>query len=51
MESGETVKFVQPSTNARVLNRINSSSLSTINGRVEANGKLYFAAPRRFDFW
>ena len=45
VESGETVKFVQPSTNARVLNRINSSSLSTINGRVEANGKLYFAAP------
>ena len=43
--NGETVKFVQPSTNARVLNRIDASSSSTINGRVEANGKLYFAAP------
>ena len=43
--NGETVKFVQPSANARVLNRIDASSSSTINGRVEANGKLYFAAP------
>ena len=40
----ETVKFVQPSANARVLNRILSASPSTIDGRVEANGKLYFAA-------
>ena len=45
MANGETVRFVQPSTNARVLNRIDASSSSTINGRVEANGKLYFAAP------
>jgi filamentous hemagglutinin family protein len=43
--SGEMVKFVQPGVNARVLNRIDASSSSTINGRVEANGKLYFAAP------
>jgi filamentous hemagglutinin family protein len=43
--NGETVKFVQPSANARVLNRIDASSSSTINGRMEANGKLYFAAP------
>ena len=28
-----------------MLNRITSSSVSTINGTVEANGKLYFAAP------
>ena len=41
----ETVKFVQPSADARVLNRILSASPSTIDGRVEANGKLYFAAP------
>ena len=43
--SGEAVHFVQPSSNARVLNRITASSVSTINGTVEANGKLYFAAP------
>ena len=43
--NGETVKFVQPSANARVLNRIDASSSSTIDGRVEANGELYFAAP------
>ena len=43
--SGEAVQFVQPGVNARVLNRITSSSVSTINGKVEANGKLYFAAP------
>ena len=45
VKTGETVKFVQPSANARVLNRISSNSASTIDGRVEANGKLYFAAP------
>ena len=45
VQSGETVQFVQPGANARVLNRITSSSASTIDGRVEANGKLYFAAP------
>jgi len=44
--SGESVQFVQPHSNARVLNRITTtSSVSTINGRVEANGRLYFAAP------
>ena len=32
VNSGETVQFVQPSANARVLNRITSSSVSTING-------------------
>ena len=45
VQSGETVQFVQPGASARVLNRITSSSASTIDGRVEANGKLYFAAP------
>ena len=44
--SGESVQFVQPHSNARVLNRITTtSSVSTIDGRVEANGRLYFAAP------
>ena len=45
VQSGETVQFIQPSASARVLNRITSSSASTIDGRVEANGKVYFAAP------
>ena len=43
--SDESVRFVQPGVNARVLNRISSNSPSRIDGRVEANGKLYFAAP------
>ena len=43
--SDETVRFVQPSTDSRVLNRIVSSDPSLINGSILANGKVYFASP------
>ena len=46
----ETVRFVQPSTDSRVLNRILSENAALINGAVEANGRLYFAAPNGLIF-
>lgn len=45
VQNNETVRFIQPSESSRVLNRITTTSLSTINGALEANGKVYFAAP------
>ena len=46
----ETVRFVQPSTDSRVLNRILSENAALIHGTVEANGRLYFAAPNGLIF-
>ena len=37
----ETVRFLQPSSNARVLNQIYGSSPSEINGQLIANGAVY----------
>ncbi|SVE46949.1 uncharacterized protein METZ01_LOCUS499803, partial [marine metagenome] len=38
---GETLRFIQPGVDARVLNRILSASPSRIDGRLLANGHLY----------
>ena len=43
--AGETVQFIQPSAQARVLNRILSSDASTINGSLLANGEVFFSSP------
>ena len=43
--TGETVNFIQPGAAARVLNRINSSTPTQINGTVNANGVIYFVNP------
>ncbi len=43
--TGETVQFIQPSAEARVLNRILSSDVSTINGSLLANGEVFFSSP------
>lgn len=40
--AGHTVQFVQPSSTARVLNRINSAAPSRIDGTITANGTVYF---------
>ena len=45
LSSDESVRFVQPSNQARVLNRIAGYSPSQINGRVEANGQVYLVNP------
>ncbi|MCC6972026.1 MAG: filamentous hemagglutinin N-terminal domain-containing protein [Phycisphaerales bacterium] len=42
---GESVNFVQPDALARVLNRINSSSPTQIDGSLSANGRVYIVNP------
>ncbi len=41
----ETVRFVQPSAQSRVLNRVMSSDPSIINGILQANGQVYLINP------
>ena len=41
----ETVRFVQPSEQSRVLNRVTGASLSNINGNILANGQVYLVNP------
>lgn len=43
--SGESVTFIQPGADARVLNRINSVDPSMINGALSANGIVYLVNP------
>ncbi len=43
--AGESVRFVQPSAAARVLNRDLSGNRSLINGSLTANGIVYIANP------
>jgi filamentous hemagglutinin family protein len=45
VNAGETVKFVQPSSTAAILNRVTGGSVSTINGLVEGNGRVYLINP------
>ena len=41
IQADETIRFLQPSSNARVLNQIYGSSASEINGQLIANGAVY----------
>ncbi len=41
----ETVRFIQPSTEARVLNRISAAAPSLIDGKLIANGHVYLVNP------
>ncbi len=43
--SNESVRFVQPGADARVLNRINSASPTRIDGSLMANGRVYIINP------
>ena len=43
--AGETVRFIQPGVDARVLNRILSASPSRIDGSLLANGHVYLVNP------
>lgn len=42
---GQTVQFIQPSANARVLNRIDSAAPTRIDGALLANGRVYLVNP------
>jgi len=43
--AGESVRFVQPGAEARVLNRVNSVDPTHINGSLSANGVVYLVNP------
>lgn len=42
---GETVRFIQPNSNSRVLNRIESARPTQIDGTLRANGHVYLVNP------
>ena len=42
---GEHVRFVQPNARSRVLNRIDGAAPTSINGKLSANGSVYFVNP------
>ena len=43
--SGDSVQFIQPGANARVLNRITGATPTRIDGSLLANGKVYLVNP------
>ena len=45
LASDETIRFEQPTTESRALNRITDSAPSRIDGRIEANGRVYIVNP------
>ncbi len=42
---GQTTKFIQPGSNSIALNRINSNKPSQIDGRLQANGRVWIINP------
>lgn len=43
--AGQTVNFVQPNAQATALNRVLGSDVSTIQGQINANGRVYLLNP------
>ncbi|PAW76440.1 MAG: hypothetical protein B9S32_15135 [Verrucomicrobia bacterium Tous-C9LFEB] len=43
--AGELTKFIQPSANSAVLNRVVGSNLSSIYGTLQSNGSVYLINP------
>ncbi len=43
--AGHTVNFVQPNAQATALNRVLGSDVSTIQGQINANGRVYLLNP------
>lgn len=43
--AGEVIKFVQPSANAAILNRVVGNLPSNLNGLLEGNGRVYLVNP------
>ena len=47
---GGAAQFIQPSASAIALNRVTGSEVSSILGRLEANGQLFFVNPNGMVF-
>jgi filamentous hemagglutinin family protein len=45
INSDETTRFIQPSTNSATLNRVTGALPSSINGLMEASGRVYLINP------
>ena len=45
--SGETLNFIQPSSHSRVLNRIEGTTPSEIDGTITSNGSVFLLNPER----
>ncbi len=43
--AGQSVRFVQPNAQAAALNRVLGSDVSTIQGQLSANGRVYLLNP------
>ncbi|HAA87544.1 MAG TPA: hypothetical protein DCE22_04760, partial [Verrucomicrobiales bacterium] len=48
--SGDMVRFIQPSEQAAILNRITGNVPSLINGTINANGQVFFVNPAGVTF-
>lgn len=48
--SQDTVRFIQPDAQSRVLNRITGMMPTTIEGRIDANGRVYWINPAGVTF-
>ncbi|MEZ0298086.1 MAG: choice-of-anchor Q domain-containing protein, partial [Candidatus Methylacidiphilales bacterium] len=46
IKQGETTTFVQPSSSSATLNRVTGGQMSQLNGRLNANGKVYLVNPQ-----
>lgn len=45
LSRNESVRFAQPNAASRVLNRITGAAPTVLNGRISANGTVYFVNP------
>ena len=45
IQAGQTVQFIQPGADSRVLNRISSTAPTRIDGSLLANGRVYLVNP------
>lgn len=45
IQANETTRFVQPSANSTVLNRVTGSNMTEIYGRMEGNGQIFLVNP------
>lgn len=50
IKKGEKVRFIQPSSSSRVLNKVKEGDPSKILGKIESNGKVFLVNPNGIYF-